>query len=178
MVFFMEMLHFERVGQCPWADAIKDYLVMADKEFIPPLSSRGSTTQADLSQGVCADGITDYFLSMASQPVIVAVEDGRCLGFMAFKLDHTCDQIGPDKLPNFYASTCVVHPDTRGRGMMRGFYEAMIAAFPTRPIYTRTWHENIGHLKVLERLGFVLLETLENDRGPGIHTVYFGRQPK
>ena len=72
-------------------------------------------TQADLSQGVCADGITDYFLSMASQPVIVAVEDGRCLGFMAFKLDHTCDQIGPDKLPNFYASTCVVHPETRGR---------------------------------------------------------------
>jgi hypothetical protein len=61
---------------------------------------------------------------------------------------------------------------------MSSFYREMIAAFPTRPIFTRTWDGNAGHLKVLDRLGFSLLETLENDRGPGIHTVYYGRQPK
>lgn len=172
----MEMLYFERVDQCPYAPAIKDYLVMADKEFIPPLSSRGSSTQTDLSGSGCSDGIEDYFRSMAAQPVIAAVEDGRCLGFMAFKLDHTCDQIGPDKLPNFYASTCVVHPDTRGRGMMRGFYEAMIALYPDRDLYTRTWHTNYPHLKVLDRLDFSEIVRLPNHRGPGMDTVYFCRK--
>lgn len=172
----MEMQYFETVGECPWADAIRDYLVMADKEFIPPLSSRGSTTQADLSGGGCSDGIEDYFRSMAAQPVIAAVEDGRCLGFMAFKLDHTCDQIGPDKLPNFYASTCVVHPDTRGRGMMRMFYETMISLYPHRDLYTRTWHTNYPHLKVLDRLGFSEIVRLPNHRGPGMDTVYFCRK--
>lgn len=172
----MEMLYFERVDQCPHAPAIKEYLVMADREFIPPLSSRGSSTQADLSGSGCSDGIEDYFRSMSSQPVITAVEDGRCLGFMAFKLDHTCDQIGPDKLPNFYASTCVVHPDTRGRGMMRGFYEAMIALYPSRDLYTRTWHTNYPHLKVLDRLGFSEIARLPDHRGPGMDTVYFCRK--
>ena len=117
-----------------------------------------------------------YFEEMKQQSFVLAFEEGKVAGFMSFRENYENDHL--PKGENLYASTCVVHPDFRGRGMMRGFYEAMIAAFPTRPIYTRTWHENIGHLKVLERLGFVLLETLENDRGPGIHIVYFGRQPK
>ena len=172
----MEMQYYKTVAQCPYTQDIKEYLVMADKEFIPPLSSRGSSTQADLSGNTCADGITDYFNSMASQPVIVAIEDGRCLGFMAFKLDHTCEQITEDMLPNFYASTCVVHPDTRGRGMMRLFYETMIDLYPERDLYTRTWHTNYAHLKVLDRLGFSLIARLPDHRGPGMDTVYYCRK--
>ena len=172
----MEMQYFETVALCPFAEDIRNYLVMADKEFIPPLSSRGSSTQSDLTSAAGADGIADYFCSMASQPVIVAVEDGCCMGFMAFKLDHTCGQISPDTFPNFYASTCVVHPDTRGRGLMRGFYETMIDRFPHRNGYTRTWHTNYAHLKVLDRLGFSEIARLPDHRGPGLDTVYFGRK--
>ncbi len=172
----MQMQYYETVIRCPYGEEIKNFLVMADREFIPPLSSRGSSTQADLSCSAGSDGITDYFHSMASQPVIVAVEDGRCLGFMAFKLDHTCEQIGPDTFPNLYASTCVVHPDTRGRGLMRGFYETMIDLFPQRSLYTRTWHTNYAHLKVLDKLGFSEIARLPNHRGPGMDTVYFGRK--
>ena len=155
--------------------AVYDLVVLGDKEFIPPLSSRSSTTQQTLA-GASGNGIDSYFEEMKKQSFVLAFEDDKVAGFMSFRENYENDHL--PKGENLYASTCVVHPDFRGRGMMRGFYEAMIAAFPTRPIYTRTWHENIGHLKVLERLGFVLLETLENDRGPGIHTVYFGRQPK
>lgn len=172
----MEYLYFESVAKCPYGDAIREYLVMADKEFIPPLSSRGSSTQADLSGGGCADGIMDYFRSMSSQPVIVAVEDGRCMGFMAFKFDHTCEYIGQDTLPNLYASTCVVHPDTRGKGLMRNFYETMIRLFPERRLFTRTWHTNYPHLKVLDRLGCREIVRLPNHRGPGMDTVYFRRE--
>lgn len=172
----MEMLHFETVGHCPYAENIQSYLVMADKEFIPPLSSRGSSTQADLSGVVSNDGIGNYFASMASQPVIVAVEDGRCLGFMAFKLDHTCKEISRDTFPNLYASTCVVDPAARGKGMMRGFYEMMISLYPDRDLFTRTWHTNYPHLKVLDKLGFRQIARLSNHRGPGIDTVYFRRK--
>ena len=171
----MEMQYYKTVSQCPYKEAVKDFLVMADREFIPPLSSRGSSTQADLAAQSSTDGITDYFESMSSQPIIVAVEDGRCLGFMAFKLDHTCEQIGQDTIPNLYASTCVVHPDTRGRGLMRGFYETMIGLYPSRNLYTRTWHTNYAHLKVLGKLGFSEIARLPNHRGPGIDTVYFCR---
>lgn len=172
----MQMQYFEAVGQCPYKEDIKNFLIMADQEFIPPLSSRGSSTQAELSANGGANGITDYFNSMVSQPVLVAVEDGRCLGFMAFKLNHTCEQIGPDTFPNFYASTCVVHPDTRGRGLMRGFYETMIGLFPDRNLCTRTWHTNYAHLKVLDKLGFAEIARLPDHRGAGIDTVYFFRK--
>lgn len=172
----MEMQYFETVAQCPYGEAIREYLVMADKEFIPPLSSRGSSTQADLSGNGCADGIMDYFRSMAAQPVIVAVEEGKCLGFMAFKLNHTCEYIGEESFPNMYASTCVVHPETRGRGLMRMFYETMIDLFPGRDLYTRTWHTNYPHLKVLDKLGFAEIVRLPNHRGPGMDTVYFCRK--
>ena len=174
----MEMQYYDKVSLCPFSEDIRNYLIMADKEFIPPLSSRRSPTQADLTGGACSDGITDYFNSMASQPVIAAVEDGRCLGFMAFKLDHTCEQIGSETFPNFYATTCVVHPDTRGRGLMRGFYETLISLFPDRGGYTRTWHTNYAHLKILDRLGFSEIARLPNHRGPGLDTVYFYRKPQ
>ena len=172
----MELQYFKTVAQCPYQKEIMDFLIMADKEFIPPLSSRSSSTQADLTAGGHSDGIGDYFHSMASQPVIAAVEDGRCFGFMAFKNNYTCEHIGPDTLPNLYASTCVVHPDARGRGLMRGFYQAMIDRNPTQNLCTRTWHTNYAHLKVLDKLGFCEIARLPDHRGPGVDTVYFLRK--
>lgn len=171
----MELLYFDSVTQCGYAEDIQSLLVMADKEFIPPLSARGSSTQADLqSTATVSAGAKAYYEAMSSQPVVIAVEDGRCFGFMAFKKDYTCEYY--NKLPNLYASTCVVHPDARGKGLMRGFYETMIRQFPHCSIYTRTWHTNIAHLKVLEKLGFSLILRLPDHRGPGLDTVYFCRE--
>jgi len=171
----MEFLTFQRLEDEAYLKAVYDLVVLGDKEFIPPLSARFSTTQQTLA-GAEGNGIDSYFEEMKQQSFVLALEEGKVAGFMSFRENYENEHL--PKGENLYASTCVVHPDFRGRGMMRGFYEAMIAAFPARPIYTRTWHENIGHLKVLSRLDFVLLETIENDRGPGIHTVYYGRQPK
>lgn len=169
----MEFVTFSRLENEAHLKAVYDLVVLGDREFIPPLSSRSSTTQQTLA-GAQGNGIDAYFEEMKQQSFVLAFEEGKVAGFMSFRENYENPHIPAGE--NLYASTCVVHPDFRGRGMMRGFYEAMIKAFPYRPIYTRTWHENIGHLKVLDRLGFVLLETLENDRGPGIHTVYFGRK--
>ena len=171
----MELRYFDSVAVCGYGEAIQELLVMADKEFIPPLSSRGSSTQADLqSTNTVSVGAKAYFEAMCPQPVVVAVEDGVCMGFMAFKRNYTCEYY--EKTPNIYASTCVVHPNARGKGLMRGFYEKIMEVFPDHSVYTRTWHTNISHLKVLDRLGFSLLIRLPDHRGPGMDTVYYHKE--
>ena len=171
----MEYRYYPHAGESGYEEDIQQLLTMADREFVPPLSQRGSSTQSDLSGSGCHDGIRDYYRSMAAQPVILAVEEGKCLGFMAFKEDHQCEQITEEYLPNLYASTCVVAPMARGQGLMKGFYGEMLRRFPQCHIYTRTWHTNFAHLRVLEQLGFTLCARLENHRGPGLDTVYYTR---
>ncbi|MBR2634968.1 MAG: GNAT family N-acetyltransferase [Clostridia bacterium] len=171
----MEMKLYTALCDENLLEQIYALLVLGDKEFIPPLSSRSSTTQQCLSQGA-SGGIRSYFEEMKRQCFVVALEGKTVAGFMSFRQNYENEHLPQG--PNLYASTCVVHPDFRGKGLMKGFYLEMIRAFPSLPIYTRTWDGNIGHLKVLDRLGFSLLALLENDRGPGIHTVYYGRAPK
>lgn len=153
---------------------LRELLVLGDKEFVPPLSQRSSTTQQGLSSAK-GNGIDSYFEEMKTQSFVLAMEGDTLAGFMSFKIDHKGEHIPEGE--NLYASTSVVHPEFRGQGLMTGFYREMIRAFPNKPIYTRTWHENLGHLKVLARLGFEQIHFLPNDRGEGIHTVYYGRQP-
>lgn len=153
---------------------LRDLLILGDKEFIPPLSARSSTTQQGLGSAK-GNGIDSYFEEMKNQSFVLALEGDRLAGFMSFKIDHQGAHIPEGK--SLYASTSIVHPDFRGQGLMTGFYKEMIRSFPDRPIYTRTWHENFGHLKVLGKLGFCQTEFLENDRGEGIHTVYYARLP-
>ena len=173
----MELVYFPSVAACGHTEEVQGLLVLADKEFIPPLSSRGSSTQADLSStDSVSEGAKAYYEAMSTQPVILALEDGKCLGFMAFKENYTCEHVGEDLLPNLYASTCVVNPVTRGRGLMTGFYKKMIELYPDRAICTRTWHTNHSHLHILDKLGFSLIARLPDHRGPGMDTVYFCRK--
>ena len=173
----MEYRYYPHAEDSGFAEDIQALLTLADKEFIPPLSQRGSPTQSSLSGGQFHEGIRDYYASMAPQPVILAIEEGKCLGFMAFKENHTCDEITPAYLPNLYASTCVVHPCTRGKGLMKQFYREMIALAPERWICTRTWHTNYAHLHILDTLDFHCIARLPDHRGPGMDTVYYARRP-
>lgn len=170
----MKMAYFASVATSGYGKEIRQMLALADKEFIPPLSARSSTTQATLSGNGYGNGIDAYYAAMENQPVIIAMVDGAVAGFMAFKFDHTCDEI--KRTPNVYASTCVVDPAHRGKGMMRKFYEKMIGLYPGRPICTRTWSTNVSHLHVLEKLGFSQIACLKDHRGPGLDTVYFWRE--
>jgi RimJ/RimL family protein N-acetyltransferase len=171
-ILFMEMKLFLCLEKERYLEQVHQLVALGDQEFIPPLSCRSSTTQQGLAQAK-GNGIDSYFEEMKKQCFVLALEGDQVAGFMSFRQNYENSHIPAG--PNLYASTCVVHPDFRGQGLMSGFYREMIHSFPTLPIYTRTWHTNYGHLKVLSRLGFSLLEQLENDRGPGIHTVYFGR---
>lgn len=170
----MELIYVKSVAGSGYDKQILKLLALSDKEFVPPLSARVSSTQQTLDSCETApSGVVDYYGTMACQPAILAVEAGKCLGFMAFKVDYTCEYV--QKTPNLYASTCIVHPDARGRHLMQGFYEKMLALFPGYSIFTRTWHTNLSHLRVLEKLGFTQCARLKDHRGPGMDTVYYSK---
>ena len=171
----MEIVLLEKLTDPAKQEAIRQLLILADQEFVPPISARTSSTQMDLAPG--GTGSVDaYYETIRDLPVVLALDGDRVVGFMHFRFDHTCDHIS--YLPNAYACTSSVHPDGRGHGLMQKFYCAIIEAYPERMVCTRTWHTNLGHLHILHKLGFTETCCLENDRGEGIHTVYYALPPR
>lgn len=81
-------------------------------------------------------------------------------------------------MPNVYISTLIVHPDMRRRGIANKLYARMLKKHSTRYIFTRTWSTNMGHIRILSTLKFYEHLRLEDDRGEGIDTVYFRREPE
>ena len=171
-MIIVALIYLEQLTGSVYEGQVISLLEQADKEFIPPLSARGSTTQAQLTdmQSVSA-GVMDYYTTMSKQPIILAVSDHVCVGFMSFKVNYHCLQT--PAFPNLYASTCVVAPQARGQGLMKSFYVKMAEIYPTHTIFTRTWHTNHAHIRVLEKLGFALIARLKDHRGPGLDTVYY-----
>ncbi len=168
----MEMRYEKSALDSGFVPELRELLIQADREFVPPLSQRCSTTQSVLAGEASGNGIDAYFDEMQHQPVILALENGVAAGFMAFKQDYLCEQIR--QTPNLYVSTAVVAPQFRGRGLMTAFYKTVMDQFPGVPVFTRTWSSNGSHLHVLEKLGFREVARLKNHRGEGLDTVYFG----
>lgn len=149
-------------------------LSAADDEFVPPLSTRFSTTQKSLAGGEKSkDGIRAYFDQMKTQSIMVAEEDGQVYGFVSFKENYVNDQITNAHLPNIYLSTLVVSPAARGKGLTKQIYATLFAHYADRFVCTRTWSTNAAHIRILDHFGFTTLCTIPNDRGTGIDTVYF-----
>jgi len=72
---------------------IKRLLVMADKEFFPPLSSRVSTTQNHFHDNASIHNEKDtmllHFKALLRQCFILAVDNDRVAGFLSFRKNHT-----------------------------------------------------------------------------------------
>ena len=148
----------------------------ADREFIPPLSARTDTTQQQLSPADSRpDGVSAYYTQMMTQSFILAVNKGRVAGFLSFIPDHALT-VGGETLICDYVSTIVVEPDLRNRGITRNMYRTLFEQRSSKRYATRTWSTNYAHIHLLGKLGFRLAETLTDDRGPGIDTVYYVKE--
>ena len=151
-------------------------LKAADKEFVPALSARRDTTQKNLAGGaVSEEGPTSYFTQMLNQSFILCVEDEKVLGFLSFIPDRMLE-VGGDSITCDYISTIVVSPEYRNRGITRSMYETLFRERKGKTYVTRTWSGNVAHLHLLENIGFQLTWKIENDRGPGIDTVYYKKE--
>ena len=150
-----------------------DILCATEKEFIPPLSERKSTTQQSFP-GEKADkrGLTEYYKQMLQQEFILAIENEKVIGFLSFITDHLLQAEGEEFVCD-YVSTIVVSSEFRGHGVARKMYNALFENRKGKNYATRTWSTNYSHIRLLKRIGFELVALLPNERGDGIDTVYY-----
>ncbi|MET8092201.1 GNAT family N-acetyltransferase [Micromonospora sp. NPDC005220] len=163
------------------APAIAEILTQVDAEFVPPLSSRASTTTKSLTGapdvpggGRAAPAL--YLNAVLAQHVILAALNGEVTGLLSFRAGHT-EPLLSDWSPCDYVSTIAVLPEARRQGIARGLYAHLFAqTTSTSPhVATRTWSTNDSHLSLLAELGFRCVANLSDHRGPGIDTVYYVR---
>lgn len=158
-----------------YRDDIFDTLKENDKEFVPPLSTRNSTTQSNFNfTGSGNEAISSYANEMLSQVILGAFDENTLVGFVSFKENYISDVISSDSMPNIYISTLLLKKEARGRRLTSQMYDFLFnTLYSERNIFTRTWSTNLSHLKILDNFGFTLIKTIKNDRGNGIDTVYF-----
>ena len=174
----MKIKYFERVTKEAYLADIMELLSLCDQEFIPPLSARSSTIQSNLGpQGGKREGPVAYFENIQHQPAFLAVDDGRVVGFMSLKKNYVCEEIPPSHSPNVYVTTVIVHPHYRRHGITNGFYHHLFKKFGWGNVFTRTWSTNLSHIRILSSLKFYEHCRLEDDRGPGIDTIYYYHGP-
>lgn len=158
--------------------AAYEMLASADKEFVPPLSSRSASTQRDFSTRAKNDSIVQYFEQLKHQRFAIALEEDVLIGFVSYKENYSCTEIPQKELPNIYISTLVVSPKARGKGVTKALYNRLFSQYESVNIFTRTWSTNIAHIKILQSYGFEVIQVIKNDRGNGIDTIYFKKAHK
>ena len=170
----MEFTILDNTLKEKYKSQIYQMLAFSDKEFVPPLSCRNSTTQKNLVGVANQNGIKDYFEGLLSQHVLGIFIDGKLAGILSFITDYTNPELKNIALPNIYLSTLVISPNFRGKGITKKAYDYLFNdMYKGYTVYTRTWSTNHAHLKILAYFGFKLVLNKPNDRGEGIDTVYF-----
>jgi ribosomal protein S18 acetylase RimI-like enzyme len=167
---------FENLGAASQGDRqhVWEMLKQADKEFIPPLSSRRSPKDIFLKglKPPSNDGPTDYYTEMYAQSLITAKMDERVMGFISYQRNYTVPELG--KLVGAYVSTIVIDPEFRGRKITYQLYNYLFESL-ARPcvVAARTWSTNRTHIPALNRLGFSCVWRDPDGRGTGIDTVIY-----
>jgi len=164
--------------QAQYYGEILEMLYMSDDDFVPPLSARSSTTQKDFtSSQKTKDGILQYFEEMKSQRFMAVLEDGKVMAFVSYRENYINSVITEAYTPNIYLSTLIMRPEARGKGLTKMMYRLLFKEYEDKYICTRTWSTNIAHKKILDFYNFSTFATLPDDRGKGIDTVYFMKEP-
>jgi ribosomal protein S18 acetylase RimI-like enzyme len=145
-------------------------------EFVPPLTTRSSTTQAVLASA-SGSASSSYFDELLMQHCLLLTERGQLQGFLSFRTFHRDARL-PQIGICIYVSTISVRPSARGRGFARLLYQKLLGLPETLPtwILMRTRSTNTNHLQLLDTLGFKHLLTVPNDKDLGIDSIYLGRK--
>jgi ribosomal protein S18 acetylase RimI-like enzyme len=162
-------------------DGVWSILCACNKEFYPPLSLRDSTNRIDLVPYITSDYAQpdEYFEGLRSQSLLIAQLDCEILGFMSFWEAYSCLELN-ECVPSNHVTTVCVSPKARGQGICLDFYQFMFNRLPKRMqssfVSTRTSSVYHTHLRLLNKMGFMLTTKLENHRGDGIHTFYYAKK--
>lgn len=170
----MEFRILREKEKIQYREELLEILITNDLNFVPPLSQRSSTTQANLLGNQENTDILPYFNKMMGQNILAMFHEGKLFGFVSYIDNYISDAIGAETHPNIYLSTLALRPETRGMGATKKAYTYLFfERYPHCNVYTRTWSTNGPHIHILDGFGFVELKRIPNDRGDGIDTVYF-----
>ena len=170
----MQFRVFNETEKVQYQEELLEILSINDKNFIPPLSQRSGTTQANLQGSAEKSDILPYFYKMMEQNILAMFFEGKLFGFVSYIDNYVSDVIGAETHPNIYMSTLALRPECRGKGATKKAYAHLFSeCCPERNVYTRTWSTNGPHIHILNGFGFEELKRIPNDRGEGIDTVYF-----
>ncbi|MEU8134211.1 GNAT family N-acetyltransferase [Streptodolium elevatio] len=143
-------------------------------DFVPPLTSRAGTTQSELREQSPGTPVSDRYLKeMLRQDLFMTWHKGRLAGFLSFRTDHH-DSRYADLCPCLYVSTIAIRRRHRRHGIARSLYRELFDLPAHLPpwVVLRTWSTNHSHLELLRHLGFDGILRLQDDRAPGVDTVY------
>jgi len=161
-----------------YEEAVWNLLVLADREFVPPLSSRNSTQQTSFHEkdsAIFTNQPYAYFETLRAQNFIIAVANQTIVGFLSYIPDYTLPiMYNNEELTANYVSTIIVDPVFRGQGITQMLYRELMKK--NFSIATRTWSTNTAHISILQKLNFTNILSILDDRGPGIDTIYFYRK--
>jgi ribosomal protein S18 acetylase RimI-like enzyme len=145
-------------------------------EFVPPLTTRSSTTQAVLASA-SGSASSSYFDELLMQHCLLLIECDQLQGFLSFRTFHRDFRL-PQIGICIYVSAISVRPAARGRGLARLLYQKLLGLPETFPawILLRTRSTNTHHLQLLDSLGFKHLLTVPHYRDPGVDSIYLGRK--
>ena len=170
------MFVYQKKLQKVYQDDVWEILRASDKEFIPPLSERDSTTQRSFSgEKSSKRGLAEYYQQMLRQEFILAIEKEKAVGFLSFIPDYFL-QAGGREFVCDYVTTIVVSHGFRGHGIAGKMYHALFENRKGRSFATRTWSTNYPHIHLLKKMGFELVDLHPNERGDGIDTAYYFKE--
>ena len=173
----MQLKLFTNADKARYRADILYMLTAADKDCVPPLSARFSPSQTAFGETPLACGVASYFEDMCREQMLGALEGEELLGFVTFMENLESPYFGADPAPNIYICTLLVKPEARGKHLTRTMYEHLFFdLFADRNLFTRTWSTNAAHIAILGKFGFSEIARIENDRGAGVDTVYFGKK--
>jgi ribosomal protein S18 acetylase RimI-like enzyme len=174
----LDYFSFENLPEKHYNEIVR-LLVLTDKDFFPPLSSRTSTTQEHFALEAISQNadrtIYSYFQALLKQCFIIASADNEAKAFLSYKKNHVASDV--DVLgKNAYVSTICVDPEYRGIGITSRFYDTLEADKNNQLVYTRTWSENHTHISLLKKREYELILEIADDRAAGISTVYYAKR--
>lgn len=157
--------------------AVWKILCACNNDFIPPLSSRFSTSDILFEEDNNAELPKQYFESIIDQNFILVKDtDNKVIGFLSF-INGYSNQYLLKFSPSNYISTICIDPNYRGLGIGTELYNFMEQNLPleltSNFITIRTWSTNFTQLKMLEKRKYRLVKEIKNHRGEGISSLYF-----
>jgi acetyl esterase/lipase/predicted acetyltransferase len=157
---------------------IRDIVIEVDKEFVPPLTERQGTTEkssdVDNSKAVSDCIPYAYLDELLKQSFILVVDNNEVVGFLSYIKDYVLS-IKDKQFLTDYISTIVVARKSRNKGLTQKMYNKLFTTRWGKIYSTRTWSTNDSNIHILKKFEFNLIESIKDDSGQGVDTVYYAK---